>query len=799
MTHESQIARDARIDTNAIIAAVVSKLPRMILVSLIVLAVTFVVVSFMPKLYESSAGILVEARSNIYSRASNESASQSGGAETGAVSSQIELLKSRDTLLNVVRSENLRDVPEFNSAGGGFSPMALIGKLLGRKSTPADLDEVALANLFGRMTVIQQRDSRIISVLVRSADPELAARLANAVAKAHVARRAELSLSDTAEASDWLKAEIDKLRTSVTADENAVANFKVANDLYTGSNNSSLVDQQMSSVATQMSAAQERKNTALSRATLIRGLIDRGQPIEGVPDVRDSVVIQQLSQQKAQLQGERAQKSATLLNNHPVIQALAAQIAELDKQIGIEGRRVADALQAEAQIEEGIETSLRADLDQLKRTASTATKDTVTLDGLQREAKAQRDLLEGYLQRYSEAASRTDSQSALPDVRVVSLAAPSSTPASPKTSLILLAVGIVVSAGQIGFVIFSELMSGRAIVYREPYEPLMERHVDVDGDGEVKPQFDVTAEPEFDLAMSEYVGAGGVFADDRADLVDQDAMEASPTPDWAMADAYGDGRDTLLPPPLDDIEEHDDDVTDDNLEEAATPGTMSDVRSLIAKLDAITPKTIPAVDFEEPAEPIVTPVVELEHSRPAAPPLDHSVLSSDLVLGRTRMVVLAGKSSHKDCAELADVLTAEALDRGLSVALIDAGSGWPTAEPGIADLSNENASFGDVVQKSTDEGFAEVPWGHAKLMDRRSTKPVTLVEALSDIYEVVILMTGRVGMTSTLPMFGDIGGRLVLVTGEQYDPDELEEAREQLAESGFGNADVVMSPRRVAA
>ena len=44
----------------------------------------------------------------------------------------------------------------------------------------------------------------------------------------------------------------------------------------------------------------------------------------------------------------------------------------------------------------------------------------MTLDGLQREAKAQRDLLEGYLQRYSEAFSRTESDSALPDVRVVS-------------------------------------------------------------------------------------------------------------------------------------------------------------------------------------------------------------------------------------------------------------------------------------------------------------------------------------------------------------------------------------------
>ena len=42
---------------------------------------------------------------------------------------------------------------------------------------------------------------------------------------------------------------------------------------------------------------------------------ETGQPIEGVADVQDSVVIQRLSEEKARLQGEKAQRSATLLAN----------------------------------------------------------------------------------------------------------------------------------------------------------------------------------------------------------------------------------------------------------------------------------------------------------------------------------------------------------------------------------------------------------------------------------------------------------------------------------------------------
>ncbi len=762
MTFESQEARDARIDTSAVIAAVARRLPRIILVLLVVLAAVFVVLSFTTKQYESSASILVEPRSNVYIRAANESAPQGTGGEAGVVSSQIELIKARDTLLKVVESEKLAESAEFIGSSGGFSPIGMIMGLLGRKPSAVSPQELALGSLFDRLTVIQERDSRIISVLVRSADPELAARLANAVAEAHVARRAELSLSDTADASGWLKAEIDKLRTSVTVAENAVANFRVANNLYSSTNNVTLLDQQLSSLATQMSAAQERKNTALARATLIRGLIDRGQPIEGVPDVRNSVVIQQMSQEKAKLQGEKAQKSATLLGSHPVIKALTAQINELDKQIALEGRRVADALEAEAEIEAGIETKMRTDLEALKGSASTATRDTVTLDGLQREAKAQRDLLESYLQRYSEAVSRTDQQSTLPDVRVVTRAAPAVNPASPKTSMILFATGIVVLGGQIGLIVFGELMSGRAITRRD-YEPLMQRDI----------------EPELTQApIDEHLEIGDgsdalepIIAQDDDDLDPVSAIE-----EMAVEPALPGAAE--VPPPVASV-----------AIEADAGSARTELKRSIEELSQMLakPSSAPAAPF-----PMVS-------SKPATKPLAYAALSSDLVLGRTRVVVLAGNASHKDCQTLASVLAAEALERGLSVALVDAGSGRPSTEPGIADLSLEQASFGDVVHKSTTEGFAEVPWGHAKAIDRRSGKPLTLVEALSDIYEVVILMTGRIGMSSTLPMFAEMGGRLVLVADEKYDVDQIEDAREQLAEAGYGEAELVLTPRRVAA
>ncbi|UXN73106.1 polysaccharide deacetylase family protein [Devosia sp. A8/3-2] len=333
-------------------------------------------------------------------------------------------------------------------------------------------------------------------------------------------------------------------------------------------------------------------------------------------------------------------------------------------------------------------------MTRVKSSASTATQDTVTLDGLQREAKAQRDLLEGYLQRYNEAISRTDSNSALPDVRVISVAAPSVTPASPRTQMVLLAVGIVSVALQVGIIIFSELISGRAIVPG------------------ARPQDELEEVP---------------FSED----------ELEPDQRWeepAAAEAAP-GKDEPAPERIEPVVAVQD--------EPAAPAPLVEEPEIAAETKA-------------PAEPVRANLLP-------ANTISYSQLASDLVLGRTHLVILAGQSSNEDCEDLAEELVGDALAKGLSVATVDAGSGRASDEAGLTDLSTESVSFGDVVHKSADNSFAEVPRGQGTAIDRRSSKPITLIEAPGDIYEVVVIMTGPVGMASTLSMFGALDGRILLV------------------------------------
>ena len=747
MSVNESSADDVRIDLNALFGAVLSRWLRIVLVTVVLLAATFAVLLFVPKLYESSASILVEQRANAFTRVGNEQQNASSITVDALTSSQIELIRSRDTLLEVVDALNLRDVREFS--GASASPLGVLLQIFGVKPEVKSGDEKVIENLTERLSVSQEGASSVVSVRVQSMDPQLAADIANAIANAHVKRRADLSLADTAVASGWLETEIAKLRTRVQDAENAVANYKADNDLFqSGSGTSSILDQQLSNIATQITSAQERKNSAQSRADIILGLLKAGQPIDGVADVRNSMIIQNLSQSQATLQGELAQRSSTLLPNHPTIKALKAQIDAIGSQIAAEGRKVAGALQAEAEVEANLEQSLNDDLARLKLSVSAAARDTVTLDSLQREAKVQRDLLESYLARYSDAASRTDSSSALPDVRVVSLAAPSDIPASPKTGLVLGAVAFVALAVQIGAILFGELTSGRVVTARQPSQPA--------------PQ-DMSDEPDLFAAP-------------------QPAAAASQVPRRGLLD-----RLRATAQPVDPAESVEPAVVAD-----AAPEMVA--AAITAQPAVAEPPSAPAARSVEPQPAPAAEPAEKPAQSAGAAALELSNLAADIAIGRVRIVMLAALSEFDDVQGVADRLVESALVRGLSVATIDAGSRRLSAELGLTDLSVDAASFGDVVHKVS-EGLATVPWGQQPALERRSMKPITLIEALTDIYEVVIVSTGRIGVTSALPMFSGVSGRLVVVSGQAYpDRSAVQATLAEAASLGYEVGQLVAAP-----
>ena len=101
---------------------------------------------------------------------------------------------------------------------------------------------------------------------------------------------------------------------------------------------------------------------------------------------------------------------------------------------------------------------LSASLEQLKKQATSSNGQDVQLRALEREAKAQRDLLESYLAKYREATTRENIDAAPADGRIISRASVSNTPAYPKKLPIVLIATLATLMLSAGAVLTGELL-----------------------------------------------------------------------------------------------------------------------------------------------------------------------------------------------------------------------------------------------------------------------------------------------------------------------------------------------------
>jgi succinoglycan biosynthesis transport protein ExoP len=421
--------------------------------TLLVAVLSIVAVNLVTPRYKSEARILIDGRENIFLRPNGERAEERNALDAEAVTSQVQLLLSRDLAREVIKKNKLADLPEFDPVLRGISPLKSILALFGIGRDPFSLtpEERVLDAYFDRYTAYAVDKSRVVVIEFQSRDPELAARVANSIADGYLVMQQNARQQQAKSASQWLAGEIDSLRKKVADAESRVEDFRSKSSLFVGTNNTTLSNQQMGELNTQLNNARALKSDAESKARLIREMLQSGKPIEA-SEVLNSELIRRLAEQRVTLRGQLAEQSSTLLDGHPRIKELKAQLAALDNQIREEASKVSRSLDNDARIAGGRVEGLSASLEQLKKQATSTNGQDVQLRALEREAKAQRDLLESYLAKYREANTRENIDAAPADGRIISRASVSNTPAYPKKLPIVLIATLatlMLSAGTI--------------------------------------------------------------------------------------------------------------------------------------------------------------------------------------------------------------------------------------------------------------------------------------------------------------------------------------------------------------
>jgi len=155
------------------------------------------------------------------------------------------------------------------------------------------------------------------------------------------------------------------------------------------------------------------------------------------------------------------------------------------------------------------------------------------------------------------------------------------------------------------------------------------------------------------------------------------------------------------------------------------------------------------------------------------------------------IVFLASLGEREDTDAARDNLIADALERGLRVAIVEADGPHPSREPGLSDLCAGEVGFGEVVAKSREGRLARVPAGRAPRARAPSPAAITLVHALADIFDMVVVEIGRPGVKSQLRTFSGAKGAVVVLSPHQLEDDELARMRAEAGDLGFTALEVM--------
>jgi uncharacterized protein involved in exopolysaccharide biosynthesis/Mrp family chromosome partitioning ATPase len=454
------VSQSGDIDLRSLGDALSRKRSWIIVPTVLALVVSVAIVNMITPRYKSEARILIDGRENVFLRPSGERNEERTALDPEAVTSQVQLVLSRDLAREVIKKNKLAERPEFDPVLRGMSPVRSLLALFGIGRDPFSMtpEERVLDAYFDRLTAYAVDKSRVIVIEFQSRDPDLAAKVANSIADGYLVQQQNARQEQAKAASQWLSGEIENLRKKVADAEARVEDFRSKSNLFVGTNNTTLSNQQMGELNTQLNNARALRSDAEAKARLIREMLQSGKPIEA-SEVFNSELMRRLSEQRVTLRAQLAEQSSTLLDNHPRIKELKAQIADLDHQIRDEAAKISRSLDNDARIASGRVESLSAALDQLKKQASSTNGQDVQLRAFEREAKAQRDLLESYLAKYREANTRENIDAAPADGRIISRAIVSNTPAYPKKLPVVLIATLATLLLSSGLIVTGELLA----------------------------------------------------------------------------------------------------------------------------------------------------------------------------------------------------------------------------------------------------------------------------------------------------------------------------------------------------
>ncbi len=382
-----------------------------LLVFALTVGMTLGVSLLLPKQYKASASVVIDVKPDPIS------AVIYGGAGSPAMmATQVDIIKSDRVAQRVVRNLKLAENPTVRQQWQDETN--------GQGSI-----ETWLGSLFQRsMDVEPSRESSVISVSYKAADPRFAAGLANAFVQAYVDTSLELRVDPARQYSSFFETRVKESRESLERAQSRVSTFQKDNGIIATDERLDVENARLNELSSQLTALQAISAESSSRQTQAQGL--QGDRMQ---EVLNNPIVGQLKADSNRAEARIQELQTRYGDNHPQVVEAKASAQEMRARLEAETRKVTGGVSVSNTINRQRETEIRISLEAQR--AKVLRMKAVRDDGLvlTRDVENAQRAYDAVQQRFNQ--TSMESLTTQSNVNVLTQAVPPLQPSSPRVGL----------------------------------------------------------------------------------------------------------------------------------------------------------------------------------------------------------------------------------------------------------------------------------------------------------------------------------------------------------------------------
>src|SRR5256884_4807609 len=363
------------------------------------------------------------------------------------LATQIEIMGGRPIAETVVDDLGLIEQPEFRPEHQrplidldwpSWLPFGMQ-----RRASPSQQNERerAVDAYLDKLRIEPVRMTQLVRVQFDSADPKLAASVAEAHAKAYIDSTLEARADATRSATEWMATRVESLRKELQASEASLQAYREQEQIIDASGLKALPAAEISNLSARLLEVRQTLAAAKIAYLQVTPVDGRRENLLGVPALLADEGMRRVQTTQATAQQAVAELEKRYGSSHPKMIAAQSELAQATENLDNQAHSVTEGIRKRYEAAKSEEAAIVAALNRAGQQYQQVGRKESKLESLQRAVDTDRQLYDLFLKRLSETSATGDLASAR--ARIVEHAVVPRLPAKPSKRRIVSSVVVL--------------------------------------------------------------------------------------------------------------------------------------------------------------------------------------------------------------------------------------------------------------------------------------------------------------------------------------------------------------------